>query len=73
MLGTELREEIAMDEVFKDSNGFVYAYIYINDRMYEVWKRERVIGSVPGNSHTYIGKFSTIEEARSAVAALEHN
>jgi len=37
-----------MDEVFKDSNGFVYAYIYINDRVYEVWKRERVIGSVPG-------------------------
>jgi hypothetical protein len=62
-----------MDEVFKDANGFVYAYIYINDRAYEVWKRERVTGSVPGNSHTYIGNFSTIEEARSAVAGLEHN
>ena len=51
-----------MDEVFKDSNGFIYAYIYINDTVYEVWKRERIIGRVPGNSHIYIDKFSTIED-----------
>ena len=60
-----------MDEVFKDLNGFFYAYIYLNDGVYEVWKRERIIGSVPpGNSHKYIGSFPSIEAARSAVAGL---
>ena len=58
-----------MDKVFKDVNGVISAYIYKTDDGYEVWKRERIIGT-PGNKHSYVAKYSDIVKATKAAKEL---
>jgi hypothetical protein len=59
----------AADEIVKDSFGNIIGFVHGTPTGFEAWKRERLGTSAPGNKHSLIQTFNTIEEARVAVAA----
>ena len=57
-----------LEQAVTGDEGHIIGFVYIAGPRFEAWKRERLQSSTPGNKHTYIGTFDTVE---SAVAAIK--
>lgn len=56
-----------LDQVVQNDAGQIIGFVYSLDSGFEAWRRERLSSSPPGNKHTHLGVFETLDAAVAAV------